>query len=217
MSRRRRVVALLGMAGVAAVLGIAMISRYSSSVARSYGELRPVIVVTEAVPAGRLISPEMASRLLSVRKVPARFVPAAAIARPERAVGLETVGPMPAGSYLTGNALRPPQKPEPARPDPGRGRHPVEIAVSGAGALTGTRGPVDVLVTSEPGPGGHGGTTVAASRVPLISVEPAGNSDAGAGLTRVTLGLTRSQAVRLVGAESYARRITVLPGKGGGG
>ncbi|MBK5110526.1 MAG: hypothetical protein JJE10_04060 [Thermoleophilia bacterium] len=215
MSRRRRAALLLGVAGLAAAVAMAMVSGYSSSVAESYGALRPVIVLTEAAPGGRRISPELAARGLEVRQVPARFVPAGAIASPERAVGLETVGPMPAGSYLTGNSLRPPRKRKPKEPLPGKGRHAVEIEVSGAGALSGVPGPVDVLVTTEPGPAGHGRTNVAASGVPLISVEGAGTSDSGPGLTRVTLGLTRPQAIRLIGAESYARRITLLPGSGG--
>lgn len=215
MSRRRRALALIGLAAVAAIAAMAMVKGYSSSVAGSYGELRPVIVLTDAVPAGRRISPALAARGLTARRVPARFVPAGAIGVPERAVGLETVVPMPAGSYLTANSLRPPKKQKPTVPVPGRGRHPVEIAVSGAGALDGAPGPVDVLVTTEPGPGGRGRTSVAASAVPLISVSPGGASESGPGLTQVTLGLTRQQAIRLIGAESYARRITLLPGGGG--
>lgn len=204
------------MSALAAIAAMVMVGRYSSSVSRSYGDLRPVIVLTEAVRAGRRISPGLAARGLTVRRVPARFVPAGAIAVPGRAVGLETVVPMPAGSYLTANSLRAPKEKKPDVAAPGRGRHAVEIAVSGAGALGGTPGPVDVLVTTEPGPRGRGRTSVAASAVPLIATEPTGTGESGPGLTRVTLGLTRRQAIRLIGAESYARRITLLPGEGGG-
>ncbi len=206
------------MSALAAIVAMVMVGRYSSSVNRSYGDLKPVIVLTEAVRAGHRISPALIARRLTLRRVPARFVPAGAIALPERAIGLETVVPMPAGSYLTANSLRSPKEKKPDVAVPGRGRHAVEIAVSGAGALGRAPGPVDVLVTTEPGPGGRGRTSVAASAVPLLSVVPtgAGESDPGPGLTRVTLGLTRPQAIRLIGAESYARRITLLPGEGGG-
>ncbi|MGK2955180.1 MAG: hypothetical protein ACSLFI_05855, partial [Solirubrobacterales bacterium] len=122
-------------------------------------------------------------------------------------------GPLYVGSYLTANLLKRPGEVKESKPDPGRGRHAVEIAVSGAGALAGSAGRVDVLVTTEPRAGGNSGRTyVAARRVPLISIGRAGASDAGVGLTQVTLGLTRRQAIDLVEAESFARRVTVLPG-----
>ena len=89
----------------------------------------------------------------------------------------------------------------------------MEISVAGAGALTGA-GRVDVLVTTDNDRGG-GKTVVAARKVPLIAVGRGGQSEAGPGLTEVTLGLTRRQAIRLVDAETFARRITVLPPAGG--
>jgi hypothetical protein len=45
----------------------------------------------------------------------------------------------------------------------------------------------------------------------LIAIGTSGRSEAGPGLTEVTLGLTRRQAIELVDAESFARRITILP------
>jgi Flp pilus assembly protein CpaB len=211
VSRKRRAALLLSLAAVAAGLGVLTVSGYSSSVAQSYGRLRPVIVLTKSLSRGETISGSLSAKAMAVRQVPARFVPAAAISAPEQAVGLQTVGPMPAGSYLTGNALQPPKKPGNRRRRLGQGRHPVEIAVSGAGALTGSAGPVDVLVSSEPGARGRGRTAAVAGGVPLLSIGRSGASDAGSGLTQVTLGLTRRQAIRLINAESYARRITLLP------
>ncbi|MDQ2622284.1 MAG: SAF domain-containing protein [Actinomycetota bacterium] len=206
-----RAVLLLAAAAVAGVLAVTIVSGYSSSVAGTYGELKPVVVLARDMNPGRTISPRTAGRKLEVRRVPERFLPAAAVARPEDAVGLELATAAPAGSYLTGNLLRAPGSDRPRVPSAGKGRSAVEIAVSGAGALAGTRGKVDVLVTSEPSTGGSGRTRIAARRVPLISVGRPGASDAGPGLTQVTLGLTRPQAVRLVQAESFARRMTVLP------
>ena len=120
--------------------------------------------------------------------------------------------PMPAGSYLTGPGLMVPGSDRPKRRPLGHGRHAVEISVAGAGALSGG-GKVDVLVTTDNDRGG-GRTLVAARRVPLISIGRTGQSEAGPGLTEVTLGLTRGEAIRLVDAQTFARRITVLPPAG---
>jgi hypothetical protein len=92
----------------------------------------------------------------------------------------------------------------------------VEIAVSGAGALlvagvqpVGRR--VDVVVTTEPAGAGPGRTYVAAAAVPLLGLGPGADGPAPGGTDAATLGLTRAQALRLIAAESFARRITILP------
>lgn len=205
---------LLTMLALAAAgLAMTLVNGYSTSVVDSYGQMRPVVVVTSAIGRGKELSPEMASERFEVRRIPVRFTPAGTMAGPDQAIGLETAGPLYAGSYLTANLLRAPEAERQQQVDPGRGRHPVEIAVSGAGALTGTSGRVDVLVTTEARPGARDGRTyVAARRVPLIAIGRTGASDAGVGLTQVTLGLSRRQAVDLVEAESFARRVTILPG-----
>lgn len=202
---------LLAAAG-AGLLAITLVGGYSSSVADSYGELRRAVVLTRSLVPGQLISPGVAEGSFEIRQVPARFLPAASIADPTQAIGLETIAPIPAGSYLTGPALRPPGSDRPKRPAVGRGRHAVELSVAGAGALTGS-GRVDVLVTTDDDRGG-GRTLMAARKVPLISIGRSGQSDFGPGLTEVTLGLTREQAIRLVDAQTFARRITVLPPSG---
>jgi hypothetical protein len=92
----------------------------------------------------------------------------------------------------------------------------VEISVSGAGALL-AAGPapagakVDVVVTDEPDGPGPGRTYVAAAAVPLLALRP-GLEGTTEGLAAATLGLTRRQALRLIAAESFARRVTVLAG-----
>jgi Flp pilus assembly protein CpaB len=202
---------LLAAAG-AGLLAMSLVGGYSSSVADSYGELRQVVVLTRGLASGQVISPETAAGSFELRQVPARFVPVAGLANPGQAIGLEVVAPLPAGSYLTASGLRPPGSRKRKKPSPGRGRHAVEISVAGAGALTGS-GQVDVLVTTDNEKGG-GSTKVAARGVPLIAVGRSGQSEVGPGLTEVTLGLTRSQAIRLVDAETFARRITVLPPAG---
>lgn len=192
-------------------MAMSLVKDYSTSVVDSYGSLRPVIVVTREISSGREITPKLASSVFEIRHVPARFAPAGVIPAPGDTVGFETAGPLLAGSYLTANLLRTPRADRSEKRHPGPGRHAVEIAVSGAGALAGSSGRVDVLVTSEPRSTGSGRTYVAARGVPLIAISGTGDSDAGPGLTQVTLALTRHQAIALVEAESFARKVTVLP------
>ena len=213
MNRRRRALLLTVLALAAAGLAMTLVNGYSTSVVDSYGALRPVVVVTKPIGRGKEVSPQMVGRNFEVRRIPVRFTPAGAVTTPDQAIGFETGGPLYVGSYLTANLLRRPETGREKPAIPGRGRHAVEISVSGAGALTGTAGRVDVLVTTEARTGtGNGRTYVAARRVPLIAIGRTGASDAGVGLTQVTLGLSRQQAIDLVEAESFARRVTILPG-----
>jgi hypothetical protein len=215
VSRRRRAAVLVVAAAAAAGLGVALVSGYSNSVSQSYGRLRPVVVVTGLLAGGELLTPRILRDRTEIRQVPARFVPARALPAPDRALGFEPQGPLAAGSYLTAGILRRPEGDRPGKPRIARGRVPVELTVSGAGALSGPgtasgRGRmVDVLVTEEGRIGGRGKTRIAALRVPLLTV--VGSDPAGAGTSRVVLGLTRSQAISLIDAESFARRLTVLP------
>jgi Flp pilus assembly protein CpaB len=214
MSRRARAAGFLLAALFAAVASALVADGYGDSVVRGYGELRPVLVASADLRPGEAIDSEVAAESLEVRRVPVRFVPPGALGAAAEAVGLAPVAAIPAGSYLLAAQLRSPRSAQPtARLD--RGRRPVEIAVSGAGALSalgaqpvGSR--VDVVVTTEPTGSGSGRTYVAASAVPLLGLAPsveAGESDTAT----ATLGLSRSQALRLIAAESFARRVTVIP------
>jgi Flp pilus assembly protein CpaB len=213
MSRRARAAAFLVLAALAAAAAASIVAGYGSSVARGYGPLRPVVVVEAGLPAGRPIGPAEVASSLAVRRVPARFVPSGALAVPGDALGLVPRGPAPAGSYLLAAQLG---APRPARrPGLGGGRRPVEIAVSGAGALAALPSPagtrVDVVVTAEPTGAGPGRTYVAAAGVPLLALGPGEDGPGPGGTSAATLGLTRSQALRLIAAESFARRLTLLP------
>jgi Flp pilus assembly protein CpaB len=199
-------------AAVAAGLGMALVSGYSASVSQSYGDLRPVVVVERFLPAGKPITLKRAGTAFEVRQVPARFAPAGSLARIGEAVGFEPVAPLTPGSYVTGSLLKVPgPDPRKRRRGLGGGRVPVELTVSGAGALTGPGRRVDVLVTREGPVGGSGKTSVAAESVPLLAVAGSDPAEGGPGTSRVVLGLTRPQAIALIDAESFARRLTVLP------
>lgn len=215
MSRRGRAIGFLLGALLAAAAAAAIADGYGQSVVRGYGELRPVLVASGDLPAGEEINPEVATEMLEVRRVPVRFAPESALAAPQEALGLVPTAAIPAGSYLLAGQLRPPRLAG-SGPSLGGGRRPVEIAVSGAGALAAFGGQpvgsrVDVVVTSEPSGSDEGRTYVAAAAVPLLALAPAGAGEPGE--ATVTLGLTRSQALRLIAAESFARRVTVMPGR----
>jgi Flp pilus assembly protein CpaB len=213
MSRRTRAALFLALAVLAAAGAAAIVAGYGSSVARGYGPLRPVVVLEAGLPGGRTIGPQEVASSLGVRRVPERFVPAGALSVPTDALGLAPRGPTPAGSYLLAGQLRPPR---PARRPGLRGnRRPVEISVSGAGALLALGRPagvrVDVVVTAEPSGPGPGRTYVAASRVPLLALGPGEDGPGPGGTSAATLALTRPQALRLIAAESFARKLTLLP------
>jgi pilus assembly protein CpaB len=202
---------------VAAATAAAIADGYGNRIARGYGALEPVVVAGSDLQAGRPID-DRAEASLEVRRVPARFVPADALRSPAQALGLVPLAPVPEGGYLLASQLRPPR----AAPGPrlGGGRRPVEIAVSGAGALrlagaqpAGER--VDVVVTGEPGGSGSGRTYVVAAAVPLLALAPPAEGSAAEGSATATLGLTRAQALRLIAAESFARQVTILPGAPG--
>lgn len=215
MSRRRRALAFLLLAALAAAAAAAIADGYGTSVARGYGPLRSVVVLGSRLPAGEPIGPVQIAKGLTIRRVPERFVPPDALVDPAEALGLVASTALPAGSYLQGTQLRAPPSGGGGARALARDRRPVEIAVSGAGALL-AAGPapagakVDVVVTSEPGGPGPGRTYVAAAGVPLLALRPAPE---GAGdVAAATLGLTKRQALRLIAAESFARKVTVLPG-----
>lgn len=201
----------------AAAMAAAIADGYGSRVARSYGALRPVVVVREALPTGLPIGPKKLESALEVRRVPVRFVPPGTLTRPQDALGLAPRTDLAPGSYLGAAALRPPAAGgDPVLPGLRKGQRPVEISATGTGALLseatrGRRPLVDVVVTSEPSARSEGRTYVAASGVPVLAVDPTGTRPAAGGPVAVTLGLTRQQALELIAAENFARQVALLP------
>jgi len=214
VSRRARAIAFGVAALVAAIAAGAIADGYGDSVARGYGALRPVVVASARLSAGKPLAPPAIEADLEVRQVPARFVPAGALRQPAEAIGLAPAAAIPSGAYLLAAQLRPPRSDVPG-PRLAADRRPVQIVVAGAEALAvdgadpvGSR--VDVVVTTEPGGGGNGHTYVAAAGVPLLGLGAGPEGDV-AGAAEATLGLTRRQALRLIAAESFARQVTVMP------
>jgi Flp pilus assembly protein CpaB len=216
MSRRRRALGFLLLALLAAAGAAAIADGYGASAIRGYGSLRPVVIVTAGIAAGKRIGSRQIHSSLELRRVPERFAPPGALAAPEEALGLVTRAPLPAGSYLLGAQLGVERE---GRAGSGRlagDRRPVEIAVSGADALL-SAGPtaasrVDVVVTSEPSGPGPGRTYIAAAGVLLLALRPGPEGPGPGATSAATLGLTKRQALRLIAAESFARKVTLLPG-----
>ena len=224
MSRRTRAAGFAAAALLCALLAAGMAGGYRDDVAAQFGGLRPVVVARQALSAKRVLRAEDAARSLEVRRIPERFVPPGALTSPGEAVGRAPAAPIPAGSYVTASALEVPQSDRPKPPvGVGAGRHPVEITVAAASALAASPGvarEVDVVVTTEPGPGGGAGKTyVAARSVRLLDLRSADEAAGAAGLTgpsgatsTATLALTRSQALDLIQAESFARQVRLISG-----
>lgn len=216
MSRRVRAGAFLLLALLAAALAAAIADGYGSSIARGYGPLRQVVVVERDLRAGEPIAPGEVAVALGVRRVPARFVPAGALSRPREALGLAPVSELPASSYLLAAQLRAPRQRGAAGAGLDGDRRPVEVPVSGAEAMlaaepTATRTKVDVVVTTEPTGAGPGRAYVAVTGVPLLALRPGVDGPGLGGTSAATLGLTKRQALRLIAAESFARKLTLLP------
>lgn len=216
MSRRGRAATFAFLAVVAAAAAAIVANSYGSSIARGFGPLRPAVVATKPLGEGAVLRPGDVEESLEIRRIPVRFVPPGTLADPGSALGLEPEADVPAGSYLLAQQFRPPRR---KNQPPGLrgGRQPVEIAVSGGDALltagrVGATGLVDVVVTTEPEGAGTGRTYVAAEAVPLLGIT-AGAGGPGPGATSTaTLGLYRSQALRLIAAQNFARQVTLLPG-----
>ncbi len=214
MSRRARATGFLLLALLCAAAAAAIADGYGSRAARGYGPLRPVVVLTAGLRAGVRIGAEELGAALEVRRVPERFVPPGALSAPAQALGLIPRAALSAGTYLLAGQLGTTRRRH-ARPAGLAGdRRAVEISVTGAGAVLAAGpapagSPVDVVVTSEPEGSGPGRTFVAAAAVPLLALRPGPEGVAGA--AAATLGLTRRQALRLIAAESFARKVTLLP------
>ncbi|HEU5141663.1 MAG TPA: SAF domain-containing protein [Solirubrobacterales bacterium] len=214
MSRRRRSLLFACLALLAAAAAAAIADGYGSRLARGYGPLRPVVVIDEPLEAGVQIGVREVERALSLRRIPARFVPAGALSSAAQALGLAPRTALPAGGYLLATQLASGRRRDAATPSLTGGRRPVEVSVSGAGALLAVGvdqgvGKVDVVVTAEPDGPGPGKTYVAAAAVPLLALRP--GPEGPGGMAAATIAVSRRQALRLIAAESFARRVTVLP------
>ncbi len=216
MSRRTRALAFLGLALITAILAAGIADSYGSRVASGYGPLRQVVVATKGFEAKSALRPADVASGFEVRRVPARFAPPGALHDPREALGLAPAVELEPGSYLVASQLQVRQSQSGSTGTLGPSRRPVEIAVSGAEALLATGAgvagtKVDVVVTTEPSGSGPGRTYVAAAAVPLLALGPGADGPGPGGTAAAILALTQQQALRLIAAESFARKLTLLP------
>jgi Flp pilus assembly protein CpaB len=225
MSHRGRALAFLAGALVCAGLAAAVAGGYERSVTEQLGDLRPVVVTDARLPANRPIESRDVERALSIRRVPERFAPPGALTSPAAAAGLEPAADLAPGDHVLAGQLAPPRPERNRGPEVTGGLSPIEIEVTGAGSLAASSGSaqparVDVVVTSEPGPGGRGRTYVAAEGVELLGLveggvgSPEDDPLAAAGAPPVytaTLAVARAQALKLIQAENFARQVRLIP------
>jgi Flp pilus assembly protein CpaB len=215
MSRRSRALAFGLLAAVCGVASASIASAYRDRVDEQLGATVPVLTLTRPLAAGTTLRSQVLRKATEQREVPVRFLPPDSLTRPTQATDRRLAVAVPAGSYLLGSQLRVPRAPD-RGPSLGGRLHPVEVTVSGAGALAagGAGSRVDVVVAGEPVTGGRARVTVAARAVRLLAIEPADPADetaAGTDGWSATLALTRAQALDLIEAENFAREIRLIP------
>jgi Flp pilus assembly protein CpaB len=215
VSRRGRAIVFLALALATAALAAGIADSYGSRVANGYGPLRRVVVATSDLEAKSVLGPTDIADGLEVRRVPLRFVPPGALRDPREALGLQPAVGLDPGSYLVASQLRARQPQDGPSGALGPSRRPVEVAVSGAETLLRTGvapagAKVDVVVTTEPSGSGPGRTYVAVAAVPLLALGPGPDGPGPGGTAAATLALTKPQALRLIAAESFARKLTLL-------
>ena len=213
MSRRARAIAFLVAAVICALLAATVAGRYRSRLEGRYGPLRPVVVATAELAAGQPIEVERAGAALTVRRVPASFIPPDALTHPAEALGRVPGATIPAGSYVLGAQLVVPRAGRPKAPGVGAGLRPVQVAVAGAEALTvGGEAPegqrVDVVVSRQAGLGRSARAYIAAGAVKLLALAAPGSPGES---WSATLAVTEQQALSLIAAQSAGREIRLLP------
>jgi Flp pilus assembly protein CpaB len=151
--------------------------------------------------------------VLAIRRIPASFIPPAALSNPTDALGRAPAAPIAPGSYVIGSQLRiPPSKPQRTFGVTSALR-PLQVAVAGAEALTvggavpeGRR--VDVVVSRQGGLGRTARARIAAGGVKLLAL----SAPTGAGEPwTATLAVTEAQALSLIASQSAGREIRLLP------
>jgi pilus assembly protein CpaB len=207
MTRRRRGIVLTGLALLLGGLAASDVAGREAALERRIGPVVDVVVARRALePGARLRAAD-----LGVRRVPARFAPAAAFADPGELAGMPLGAPVSAGADVTAAALRSPAAAPgaPVRP----GERVVDVVAVGSRRAMVAGGRVDVLVTRERGDGSAGRTELALEDVEVLSVARAPDTPGDRGAARVTAALrvTLRQAVYLAAAQAFARELRLLP------
>jgi len=216
VNRRVRAAAFTAGALACAGLSAAVAGSAEAPDAGGFGALRPVVVAAVPLERGTVLTPRALKGSVTERRVPEDFVPPDALGAPEEVLSRRLAINLPPGSYLTASAFKAPGARGSLGDGPPKGTTPVEITVTGAGALAAARADpgdqVDVVVSGDSTPGPTAGSTyVAARSVPLLGLS---ESEAETGLESnrwiATLALYRPQALALIRAESTGAQLRLL-------
>lgn len=212
MNRRRRALALGGLALVLGGLAASDVAGREAALRQRLGGLVTVVVARVPIAAGA----RLRLRDLAVRRVPSRFAPGAAIGSPAALVGLRATVSVPAGADLDAAMVSDGSAAPPGAPVR-RGERIADVVAVGSPELVVPGSRVDVLVTREPRAGGEGRTVLALEDVEVLAASAASGDPAasasGAGARRVAAALrvTLRQAVYLAAAQAFARELRLLP------
>jgi pilus assembly protein CpaB len=211
---------MLGLSAICAGLAVSLVRDYSNEVRAQVGPLVPVAIARTEIARGKTVTPANASAYVWERRVPERFVPPGSFRGASDVIGLRALIRVPAGAYL-GQAQLGESVPgaAPAGSARVRGARVVEVPVAGATALGAVLRPgvrVDVLVTSERGPGPPR-TYLALQRIELVDFRPPGEGatfsegDAREADAVAALRVSLPEAVLLTAAQNFARELRLVP------
>jgi len=200
--KRRRALTLLALALVCGWLAASDVRGTERRARASLGPMATAVVTRQDLPAGRAI----AAGQLSLRTVPARFLPPDALASAGDAVGLRAAVPLPRGTYVTASMLG--SGGDSAEPSLAPGERAVAVSAAGSTAALGPPGGrVDVLVTTGARGSGHGRTYLAIQDVQLLAAHPGADADHVVATLRVSV----RQAVYITAAQNFAQEVRILP------
>jgi pilus assembly protein CpaB len=207
MSRRRRAIALLGLALLLGGLAASDVARREAAVRAQLGPPVEVLVARTDLAAGR----DVKAADLAVRRVPARYAPIGAASVPETLIGRRLAAAVPRGGYLGAGQLE--TGSDVAGPPVRKGERAAEVVGLGAPGLVVPGARVDVLVTRDGEGGATAGTELALEDVEVLAARAAGPGarDDGGRRVAATLRVTVRDAVYLAAAQSFAREVRLLP------
>lgn len=204
-NRRRRALALGGLALIMGAMAASDIGRREAALARRDGPQVRVVYAKRDLPAGR----ELSEKDLRVGSLPERYAPAGAASDPFELLGARLAVPAPAGSPVGPAHLQAVAAGAPVR----TGERAAEVLAVAAPDVVVAGARVDVVITRDR-ESGRGGARLALQNAEVLSARPVGDKGAASadGLPRVaaTLRVTVRQAVMLAAAQAFARELRLL-------
>jgi pilus assembly protein CpaB len=214
--RQRRAVLLLALAA-AGLLGVfALVANYVSNVNTKVGPKVAVLELTRSAPKNLAITDNM----LTLKQIPKRYAPTAALTDPSQVVGLVAASDLPPNSILQEGMLVTP-------PDIKQGQREVAILVDASTGVAGKIQPSDKVDVIADYPADQQGkrpnrSVVVVSAAEIIAVgQPRAKGGNGVQdnqqdptqVVPVTFALTKDQEVRVSYAQSFAQdvRLALLP------